>query len=169
MGRAALRMTDQRRGRIPDRCVKRGIPTDGAVRAWGIEVEHADVLWLALGPVLRIVAAVAGRRSERIVLPLSPAGWSSLRAGVRRAVAVAGLGAGALCFGLLQGDPGPVVLGAVLLVVAWGLRALVLWRRWVGVVLRPGGEEVALSRVSPEFGHAARGIFVGSVMPPPRR
>ena len=161
--RAALRTADQRRGRLPTRCVKTGAPTDGAVHAWAVERRRADVLWVLLGPVLRV-----GSRSERIVLPLAPPAWSSLRRGLGAAVVVGGLGAGALGFGLVQGDPGLVVLGSVLLVGAWAVRALVLWRRWVGVVLRPGGEEVALSRVSPEFGEAARALFVGSVVPPRR-
>jgi hypothetical protein len=156
-------MADQRRGRMPTRCVKTGAPTDGATHAWAVELHRADVLWLLLGPVLRV-----GRRSERIVLPLAPAAWASLRWGLGAAVAVAGLGAGALGLGLVQGDPGLLVLGNLLLVAAWALRALVLWRRWVGVVLRPGGEEISLSRVSPEFGDAARKLFVGSVVPPRR-
>jgi hypothetical protein len=160
--RAALRVADQRRGRVPTRCVKTGAPPDGAVRAWAVEVPRADALWLVVGAVLRVVA-LAGRRTERIVLPLSPAAWTSLRRGLGAALVVAGLAAGALVLGAVQGDPGLVVLGGALLVVAWGLRAVVLWRRWVGVVLRPGGEEVALSRVSPEFGDAARALFVGSV------
>jgi hypothetical protein len=159
-------MADQRRERVPDRCVKRGEPTDGAVHAWAVEVPRADVLWLVLGPLLRFGAVVARRRSERVVVPLSPAAWRSLRAGLRWAVVAAGLGAGSLVLGAVRADVGLLVLGAVLLVAAWAVRALVLWRRWVGLVLRPGADEVALTRVSPEFGAAARALFVGSVGPP---
>jgi hypothetical protein len=165
--RAALRTADQRRGRVPTRCVKTGAATEGAVHAWAVELPSADVLWLLVGPVL-CAATLAGRRSERIVLPVSPAAWTSLRRGLGAAVVVAGLGAGALGLGLVQGDPALLALGGALLVVAWAVRALVLWRRWVGLVLRPGGEEVAVSRVSPEFGEAARTLFVASVMPPRR-
>jgi hypothetical protein len=168
MTRAALRLVDQRRGRVPDRCVKRGLRTDGAVHAWAVGLRHADVLWLVLGPALRLVGAVARRPREQIVLPVSPPAWSSLRAGLRWAVVVAGLGAGALALGAVQGDVALVALGAVLLVAAWLVRAFVLWRRWVGLVLRPGGEDVALTRVSPEFGEAARALFVGPVAPPRR-
>jgi len=166
--RAALRVADQRRGRVPDRCVRSGVRTDGAVRTWAVGFARADVLWLALGPLLRGVAAVSGRPSERVVLPLAPAAWSSLRAGLRWVVVIAGLAGGALGLGLVQRDAALVVLGAVLLLAAWIVRALVLWRRWVGVVLRPGGEEVALSRVNPEFDAAARALFVGSGAPPRR-
>jgi hypothetical protein len=148
-------MADQRRGRLPTRCVKTGVATDGAVHTWAVERGRADVLWLVLGPVLRL-----GSRSERVALPLAPAAWSSLRRGLGAAVVVAGLGAGALGLGLVQGDPALAVLGSALLVGAWALRALVLWRRWVGVVLRPGGEEIALSRVSPGFADAARALFL---------
>lgn len=165
MTRAALRMADQRQGRVPTRCIKTGAPTDGAVHASAVEVGRADVLWLVFGPLLRLAAAVGGRRGERVVLPLSPAGWAALRRGLRWAVVAAGLGAGALVLGLFQADLALVLLGSGLLVAAWALRALVLWRRWVGVVLRRGGEEVALTRVSPEFGAAARALFVGSVVP----
>ena len=165
MTRAALRMADQRRGRVPDRCIKTGAPTDGAVHAWAVEAARADVLWLVLGPLLRLASPALRRRSERVVLPLSPQAWSSLRAGLRWAVLVAGLSGGALVLGLIQTDPALVVLGGLLLVVAWAVRALVLWRRWVGLVLRPGGEEVALTRVSPEFGAAAKALFAGSVVP----
>jgi hypothetical protein len=167
--RAALRTADQVRGRVPDRCVKYGTRTDGAVHAWAVEVARADVLWAVAGPLLRMVAAVVGRRSQRIVLPLSPPAWSSLRAGLRWAVILAGLGAGALVLGLLQGDAALLVLGGTLLVAGWLVRAVVLWRRWVGVVLRPGGGEVALTRVSPEFAEAARALFVGSILGRPRR
>jgi hypothetical protein len=156
-------MADQRRQRIPDRCVKRGIATDGAVHAWAIELRHADVLWVAFGPLLRLVARMVRRRCERVVLPLSSTGWSSLRAGLRWGVVVAGLGTGSLVLGLIQGDAGVVVVGAVLLVVAWAVRGLVLWRRWVGVVLRPGAEEVVVTRVHPAFGAAARALFVRSL------
>ena len=175
MTRAALRMADQRRGRVPTRCVVTGAATDGAVRAWAVELGRADVLWSLVGPPLRPVAALLRRRSERVVLPLAPAGWASLRAGLRWAVVVAGLGGGALALGLVQGDAALIVLGVVLLVAAWAIRALVLWRRWVGVVLRPGGDEVAVSRASPEFGSAARALFMGPVVetgrivPPARR
>ena len=163
MTRAALRVADQRQGRIPDRCVRTGTRTDGAVHAWAVQMARADVLWLGFGPLLRIVAPALRRGAERVVLPLSPAAWSSLRAGLRWAVVVAGLGAGALALGLVQADAALVVLGLVLLAVAWAVRALVLWRRWVGLVLRPGGAEVAVTRVSPEFGEAAKALFLGSV------
>jgi hypothetical protein len=167
--RAALRVADQRRGRLPDRCVKRGTRTDGAVHAWAVEMPRADVLWAAFGPLLRVVARGRGRQSLRVVLPLSPAAWSSLRAGLRWAVVVTGLGAGALVLGLLRGDVALEVLGGTLLAAAWALRAVVLWRRWVGLVVRPGGEEVAVTRVSAEFAEAARDLFVGSVLRRPRR
>jgi hypothetical protein len=166
--RAALRIAAQRCGQVPARCVKTGVPTDGAVHAWAVEVARADVLWLAFGPVLRLVAAAGRRRSERIVLPLSPRAWSSLRRGLAWSVGGAGLGGGALALGLVQGDAALVVVGVMFLVAAWALRAVVLWRRWVGVVLRPGGAEVAVSRASPEFGEAAKALFVGSVLPPRR-
>ena len=163
MASAALRVADQRRDRVPDRCVKSGARTDGAVHAWAVEVRRADVLWLALGPLLRPIAALARRRRERIILPLSPAAWSALRAGLRWAVLAAGLGAGSLVLGLAQGDAPLVALGGVLLVGAWALRAVVLHRRWVGVVLRPGGQDVAVTRVSTEFAASARALFMGSL------
>lgn len=169
MARAALRMADQRRGRVPDRCVVSGARTDGAVHAWAVELRRADVLWLALGPVARLIAALGRRRSRRIVLPLSPAAWSSLRAGLRWAVLAAGLGAGALTLGAARGDGALVVLGGTLLLLAWVLRAVVLWRRWVGVVLRTGGDEAVLHRVSPEFATSAKALFTGSVLRPSRR
>jgi hypothetical protein len=161
--RAALRMADQRRDRVPDRCVRSGTRTDGAVHAWAVELRRADVLWPAFGPLLRGIAALARRRSERIVLPLSPPAWSSLRAGLRWAVIAAGLGAGALGLGVVEGDASLVALGVTLLVLAWLIRALVLWRRWVGVALRPGGQEVVITRVSPEFATAAKALFMGSL------
>ena len=163
MASAALRMADQRRGRVPDRCVKSGARTDGAVHAWAVEVGRADVLWLALGPLLRPIAALVRRRSERIVLPLSPSAWSALRAGLRWAVLAAGLGAGALVLGVAQGDAALGVLGGALLVGAWVVRAVVLHRRWVGVVLRPGGQEVAVTRVSTGFAASAEALFLGSL------
>jgi hypothetical protein len=166
--RAALRLSDQRRGRVPTRCVKTGASTEGAVHAWAVEMRRADGLSLLFGPLARVAAALTGRRRERIVLPVSRTAWTSLRRGLGTAVVVAGLAVGALGLGVVQGDAGLLVLGAVLLVAAWAVRALVLWRRWVGVVLRPGGEEVTLSRVSPAFGDAARALFVGSVGPRPR-
>jgi hypothetical protein len=166
--RAALRTADQRRGRIPDRCIKSGAPTDGAVHAWAVEVGRADLLWLVLGPTLRLAAPAFRRRTERVVLPLAPPAWSALRAGLRSAVLSAGLGAGALALGIVQADAALIVLGSLLLVLAWAVRALVLWRRWVGLVLRPGGQEVAVTRVSPEFAAAAKAVFVGSVVPPRR-
>ncbi len=72
MTRAALRMADQRRNRVPDRCVKHGTRTDGAVHAWAVGFARADVLWALLGPLLRPIAAAARRPTERVVLPLSP-------------------------------------------------------------------------------------------------
>jgi hypothetical protein len=153
-------MADQEGGRVPRRCVRTGVPTEGAVHAWAVQVAHADVLWLVLGPLLRPLTAVARRPAARVVLPLSPTAWSALRGGLRWAVVVAGLGTGALVLGAVQADVALVVTGAVLLTAAWLLRALVLWRRWVGLVLRPGGDDVALTRVSPAFGEEARVLFL---------
>ncbi len=92
-----------------------------------------------------------------------------MRAGLRWAVVVAGLGAGALGLGLVQADAALLILGGALLLAAWLTRGVVLWRRWVGLVLRPGGEEVAVTRVHPDFAEAAKALFIGSVLRPPRR
>ena len=169
MTRAALRTADQRRGRLPDRCVRFGTRTDGAVHAWAVGFARADVLWVAIGPLLRPIARLIRRPAERVVVPLSPPAWASLRAGLRWAVLVAGLGAGALVLGAAQADASLLVLGCVLLVAAWLIRAAVLWRRWVGLVLRPGGDEVVLTRVHPDFADAAKALFTGSVLRTPRR
>ena len=169
MTRAALRTADQRRGRVPDRCVKRGVRTDGAVHAWAVGFARADLLWAVLGPLLRPLAGLARRPAERVVVPLSAPAWASLRAGLRGTVVVAGLGDGALVLGLAQGDPGLLVLGGVLLLTAWLIRGAVLWRRWVGLVLRPGGDEVVLTRVHADFAEAAKALFTTSVLRPPRR
>ena len=169
MTRAAVRTADQRRGRVPDRCVRLGTPTDGAVHAWAVGFARADVLWVAIGPLLRSIARLTRRPTERVVVPLSPQAWASLRAGLRWAVLVAGLGAGALVFGAAQADASLLVLGGVLLLGAWLIRAAVLWRRWVGLVLRPGGDEVVLTRVHPGFAAAAKALFTGSVLRTPRR
>ena len=169
MTRAALRTADLRRGRVPDRCVKLGTITDGAVHAWAVGFSRADVLWAVLGPIFRPIARLVRRPAERVVVPLSSPAWASLRAGLRWAVVIAGLGGGALVLGVTQADAGLLVLGGVLLLAAWLIRGAVLWRRWVGLVLRPGGDEVVLTRVHPDFAEAARALFIGSVLRPPRR
>jgi hypothetical protein len=71
--------------------------------------------------------------------------------------------------GLAQTDAALLVLGGVLLLTAWLIHGVVLWRRWVGLVLRPGGEEVVLTRAHPDFAEAAKALFTTSVLRPPRR
>jgi hypothetical protein len=129
-----------------------------------VQFRRADVLGLLLGPVTRLLAVVGRRPAERVVVPVSERAWRSLRRGLRGVALLAGLAAGALFMGLVTADPSLLVLTGVLLVAAYGVRVWVLWRRWVGLVLRPGGEEVTVTRVDPAFADAARRLFTASIL-----
>ena len=157
---AVLRMADQRRDAVPDRCVVTGERTEGAVRAEALRLRRAWLWSLLLG---RAAGIFLRSRRATVVLPVSPAAWWRVQRSLRRAVVVAGLGLGSLAVGALDRDPALLVLGALLLAVAAAVRAIGVRRWWVELRLLPNGDEVRVTRTSPAFAEEARKLYVRSI------
>ena len=160
-----LRGADQRAGRSPRRCVKTGVPTDGATRVRAVAFERADVAQVLLGTGLARLAAMLLRRPTLdVVIAVSPQAWRTWQRSLIVAVTMGAAGAGLVAFGIATGAVPAIVFGAIFLVASWLLRARAVLRWWVGVRYRPTRDEVVVSRVSAGFDDDARRLFTRAVL-----
>jgi hypothetical protein len=160
-----LRGADQRAVRSPRRCVKTGVPTDGATRVRAVAFERADVLQVLFGTgLVRLAAMVLRRPMLVVVIAVSPQAWRTWQRSLILAVAIGAAGAGLAAFGIATGAVPAIVFGAIFLVGSWALRARAVLRWWIGVRYRPTRDEVAVSRVSAGFDDDARRLFTRAVL-----
>jgi hypothetical protein len=161
-----MRGADQRAGRVPRRCVKTGLPTDGAVKVAAVALRRADLAQLVAGFALtRVVASVLRRPSFVAVVAVSPQAWQRWQRSLLLPAVVGPAGAALVVVGVLGGAVPAIVFGALFLVAAVLLRvrAARLW--WIGARLRPDRDVIVVSRVSAGFDEDARRLFVRSVTP----
>ena len=162
---AVLRGADQRAGRSPRRCVKTGVPTDGATRVRAVAIERTDMLQVLLGTgLVRLAALVLRRPSLDVVLAVSPLAWRHWQRALIIAVTVGAAGAGLVAFGIATGAVPAIVFGALFLAGSWALRVRAVLRWWVGVRYRPARDEIVVSRVSAGFDDDARRLFTRAVL-----
>ncbi len=160
-----LRGADQRAGRSPQKCVKTGVPTDGATQVKAVTFDRVDVLQVLLGTgLVRLAAIVLRRPTLDVVIAVSPLAWRHWQRSLIVAVTVGAAGAGLIAFGIAVGAVPAIVFGALFLVVSWLLRARAVVRWWVGVRYRPARDEVVVSRVSAGFDDDARRLFTRAVL-----
>ena len=162
---AVLRGGDQRAGRSPRRCVKTGDPTDGATTVHAVALDRAADLQVVLGVGLtRLVAAVMRRPSLDVVVAVSPLAWRRWQRALLVPIVIGAAGLALVAFGFGVGAVPAIVIGAVLVVGSWVLRARAVVRWWVGLRYRPERDEVVVSRVSVGFDDDARRLFTRSVL-----
>ena len=162
---AVLRGDDQRAGRSPRRCVKTGVPTDGATTVRAVALAHADLLHVLAGSGLtRLLAAMLRRPALDVVLAVSPLAWRRWQRALLVPIVGGAAGAALIVVGAATGAAPSIVIGAVLVVAAWLLRARAVVRWWVGVRYRPERDEVVVHRASAGFDDDARRLFARAVL-----
>jgi hypothetical protein len=162
---AVLRGADQRAGRSPQKCVKTGVPTDGATQVKAVAFDRTDLLQILLGTgLVRLAAMLLRRPTLDVVLAVSPLAWRRWQRSLIIAVTLGASGAGLVAFGIATGAVPAIVFGAIFLVASWLVRARALVRWWVGVRYRPTRDEVVVSRVSAGFDDDARRLFTRAVL-----
>ncbi len=159
MTTSVLRIADQRKGRVPDRCVVTGEPTQHAIRVRA--ARRPRVRWLY--PVVRPFLYLKGRgrppAALAVVLPLAPDAWRRRR-NIVAASGVAGGAGGALVATGATGHTGLLVAGILVVVAVVAARLAFDGRRWVQVWLKPDGEEIVVTNTSPAFDDVARQLFI---------
>jgi hypothetical protein len=162
---AVLRCADQRAGRAPRRCVKTGVPTDGATRVRAVAFDKADLLQVVFGTGFVWLGAMLLRRPALdFVVAVSPLAWRRWQRSLIVAVSLGAAGAGLAAFGIARGAVPAIVFGSMFLVLSWALRARAVLRWWIGVRYRPARDEVVISRVSDGFDDDARRLFTRAVL-----
>jgi hypothetical protein len=161
---AVLRESDQRAGRIPQACVRTGQRTDGAVTQRVVALQRFELWTLILGSVLAYrLGALLGRTTSTVVLPVTPNAYRSWRKRLTRCVLASSAGVALLVVGAVQHTTGIAVLGVVLAVGGWNLRARWWVKWWVGLEYRPGAGHILVSRVHRGFDAEARELFLRGV------
>jgi len=144
--RSVLLISDQVAGRLPDRCVLTGEPTDSVLRVRSV----SDVL-----PEL-VVDVVGGplRLGRPVDLPVAADALSAYRRRQSRWAGVAGAGIGLVAVGILGGAL-PWV-GLLLLAVAVVGSARQRRRHWVQVRQKRDADELVVLRAHEAFDAQAR-------------
>ena len=162
---AVLRGDDQRAARSPRRCVKTGVPTDGATTVRAVALACADGLQVLAGSGLtRLLAAMLRRPTLDVVLAVSPLAWRRWQRALLVPIVVGAAGAALVVVGAATGATPSIVIGALLVVAAWLLRARAVVRWWVGVRYRPERDDVVVHRASAGFDDDARRLFARAVL-----
>lgn len=162
MARSVLRLADQRRHVVPDRCVLSGVQTTGAMRmtatVWG------GRRWLLFVPgVVALLAWVLRRPHVAVSIPVSPAVWSRWRRRVVLSQGAAAFGGVFIGTGSVVGAAAPLVAGVLVFsgTIALWARANRNW--WITCVLNPARAIVIVEPTHDEFDRAARDIFARSL------
>jgi hypothetical protein len=165
---AVLRVRDQERDALPDRCVLTGVSTTGAVRVWATRRPRPRWLYPWSKPLLVVLARLRRRPVRRVVLPVTDAAWRRLRRPLYGLSVLGGIGLAAIAVAVVRLSVAGVIAGAVLVAVALVARWRMLTRRWVQVWIRANGDEIVVANVSAEFADAARQLYLRTP-PRPRR
>jgi hypothetical protein len=164
---AVLRGADQRAGRAPRRCVKTGVPTDGAVRVAAVDLRRAELAQLVVGfAVTRLLAAVRRRRVFVAVVAVSPEWWKRWRRALLLPVVVAAIGLAFVFVGAVDGAVPAIVIGVLILLAAGAWRARVAKLLWFGARYRPERDEIVIARASTGFDEDARRLYVRAIGQP---
>jgi hypothetical protein len=162
MARSVLRLTDQRRDVVPDRCVLSGVRTSGAMRmtatVWG------GRKWILFVPgVVALLAHVLRRPHVTASIPVSPAVWARWRSRVVLAQGAAAFGGVLIATGSAVRAGAPLAAGVVLFVGAIALWARANRNWWITCVLDSAKAVIVVEPTHREFDRAAREIFVRSI------
>ena len=162
MARSVLRLADQRRDVLPDRCVLSGVQTSGAMRmtatAWR---GHRWVLFVP--GVVAVLAHVLRHAHVTVSIPVSPAVWTRWRWRVVVSQGAVAFGLVLLGTGLAVGAAAPLTGGVIVLGGAIALWARANRNWWITCVLDTDRAVIVVEPTHREFDGAARDIFVSSI------
>ena len=162
MARSVLRLADQRRDVLPDRCVFSGVHTDSAMRMTVTTWRGAR--WMLYVPgVVPLRAHVLRRPHVVVALPVSPAVWSRWRRRVVLSQAVVTFGVVLIVTGSVVRAAAPLAVGIVVFVSAVALWARANRNWWITCTLDPTRAVLIVEPTHREFDVAARMIFVQSI------
>lgn len=162
MTTSVLRIADQRAGRFPDVCVLSGVPTANAVRVRA--VEWSGRLWiLGIPGVVSVLKWWPGRSSETVALPIAATVWRMWSRRNAVAVALVMFGLGLVVIGAVRALGGIVVIGALVVVLAFAYRTRAAVNYWVTCRLDPGRGCVTVQPTHRSFDTQARALFVRSL------
>lgn len=161
MTRSVLRLGDQNAGRLPDRCVLSGKPTDSVARVWA--VSWRGPTWILQIPGAVALLALRGSdHRRRVSLPIADDVWHRWHR--RNIVSVFGIsgGLGFLLVGLVQ-NPGLAVIGTIVLVVSVAARTRAAHNYWFTCRLNTERGLVTVEPTHADFDAAARELFTRSL------
>ena len=159
MTTSVLRVADQRKGRVPDRCVVTGEPTQHAIRVRAARRPRMRWLYPMVRPILYLKARGRPPAALAVVLPLAPVAWRQRRNIVAASGIAGGAGGALIAFGA-TGHAELLVIGVLVVATVVVARLRFDARRWVQVWLKPGGEEIIVTNTSPAFDEMARRLFI---------
>jgi hypothetical protein len=159
MTTSVLRVADQRKGRVPDRCVVTGEPTQHAIRVRAARRPRMRWLYPVVRPILYLKARGRPPAALAVVLPLAPVAWRQRRNIVAASGIAGGAGGALIAFGA-TGHTELLVIGVLVVAAVVVARLRFDARRWVQVWLKPGGEEIIVTNTSPAFDEMARQLFM---------
>jgi hypothetical protein len=156
---SVLRVADQRKGRIPDRCVVTGALTEHAIRVRATRRPRVKWLYPLLRPFLYVKARGRPPGAMAVVLPLGTDAWRRRRNIVAASGVAGGMGGALVAFGA-TGHVGLLVAGVAVVLAVAVARFRFDARHWVQVWLKPDGDEIVVTNTSPAFDDAARVLFI---------
>ncbi len=162
MTTSVLRIADQQAGRFPDVCVLSGIPTTNAVRVHAVEWRGRSWI-LGIPGVLSVLKLWPGRSSATVALPISATVWRmwSRRNTVAMALMMSGLGF--VVVGAVRSRGAIVVIGVVVVVLAFAYRTRAAVNYWVTCRLDPSRGCVTVQPTHRSFDEQARALFIRSL------
>jgi hypothetical protein len=161
MTTSVLRIADQRAGRIPDVCVLSGVATANAVRVQA--VEWAGRSWILCIPgVVSVLRLWPGRSSVTVALPIAARVWRMWSRRNTVAMALIMFGLGFVVIGAVRALGGIVVLGVVVVMLAFAYRTRAAVNYWVTCRLDPSRACVTVQPTHRSFDSQARALFIRS-------
>jgi hypothetical protein len=162
MARSVLRLADQRRDVVPERCVLSGVKTTGAMRSNA--VAWAGHRWILFVPGFAVVLAYVLRRPHAdVAIPASPEVWTRWRRRVVLCQGAAVFGGVLIATGSVFGEAPPLAGGVIVFVGAIALWARANRNWWVTCVLDSAQATVIVEPTHQEFDREAREIFLRSI------
>jgi hypothetical protein len=162
MARSVLLMSDQSAGRLPDRCVLSGVPTDQAVHVTAVPWRRAR-WWLGVPGVVPLLALRGRSHRYRVALPVSAKVWRAWHR--RHLVAWCAVAAG-LAFvvaGTVRGNIAIAVWGGVVLLAAAAYRTRAAHNYWLTCRLDTARETITVEPTHTSFDEMARQLFERSL------
>jgi hypothetical protein len=159
MARSVLLAADQDAGRLPDRCVLSGVPTNRAVRllapAW-----NGPTWMLGIPGFPLVLRCLPGWPSVSVALPMSSHVWTRWRRRTVAAIAAVSAGSTFAAIGVVAHVTGLVVLGALVVIAGVAYRSRAHHDYWVSGRFRPETATIVVEPTHPGFDQQARDLYI---------